>query len=93
MLVTSCPTTSPDLVGNLLCAPEGSLLAEHQAIDNPPNGPGDLTAALFLGNQMARLTPQENLEKTTASVFEVVQHASENGLDELALERGPSEHC
>ncbi len=87
MLVTSSPATSPDLTGNLLCTSKDALIAEHQTVGKPPNGPGDLTSALFLANRLAGLSDQNNLEKTTASVFEVVQHASTEGLDELALER------
>ncbi|MEQ9572426.1 MAG: pyridoxal kinase, partial [Nitratireductor sp.] len=48
MLVTSAPAREPDATANLLMCDGTALLAEHGLIDNPPNGLGDLTAAVFL---------------------------------------------
>lgn len=64
-----------------------ALLAEHQRIDNPPNGLGDLFSALFLAARLAGRPPAEALEKSTASVFKTLTRAMREGADELMPEK------
>jgi pyridoxine kinase len=85
-LVTSAPGGSAGRIGNLLVTGSAAVLAEHNMIDQPPKGPGDLTAAVFLARLMEGLDPAEALRLATASVFEAVAQAAERGADELMLE-------
>lgn len=85
-LVTSAPGLTPGRIGNLLVARSSTLLAEHDAVDQPPKGPGDLVAAVFLALLMEDRDPAEALRLATASVFEAVEQAARHGADELMLE-------
>lgn len=86
MLVTSAPSIDGRGIGNLLVEDTTALLAEHRVVANPPNGVGDLTAAVFLARRLGGQGPAEALSMTTAAVFEVLSHATERGGDELQLE-------
>ncbi len=72
--------------GNLLVNGDKTLLAEHPYMPGPPNGLGDLTAALMLGNLLKTGNAAKALEKTSASVFETMAAAARTGADELTLE-------
>jgi pyridoxine kinase len=85
-LVTSVKGLATGRIGNLLATGSDAVLAEHDAIDRPPNGPGDLMAAVFLARLMQGLAPPEALRRATATVFEILQRATERGADELMLE-------
>jgi len=85
ILVTSAPAN--DQTGNLFVGAQQNHLATHRQIENPPNGPGDLTAAIFTGHHLSDMHVEENLEKTTASVFEILEQSAKRGSDELTLER------
>ncbi len=85
VLVTSAPAEKQ--TGNLFWSAEMCYLATHERIKNPPNGPGDLTAAIFAGHHLDRMTIEINLNVTTASVFEILQQSAKRGSDELTLER------
>lgn len=86
VITTSCPMNDPSQTGNLYVSKKTTLIASHKRFEDPPNGPGDLTAALFLGHQLEGLEPPENLSITTSSVFEILQNATRKGSDELTLE-------
>lgn len=86
MLVTSCHGSDAGQTGNLLCSTGRALLAEHSSVERPPNGPGDLTAAVLLAHLMSGETVDEALRATTASVFEILSHSARSGADELPLE-------
>lgn len=86
MLVTSCYGSVAGQTGNLLCSNGAALLAEHASVDRPPNGPGDLTAAVLLAHLLSGETAAEALRATTASVFEILSHSAKSGADELPLE-------
>lgn len=87
MLVTSAPGTGPASIGNLLVAPDRTLLAEHELIDRPPHGLGDLLSALVMAHLLADAPQEAVLRKATASVFEVLARAKARQADELMLER------
>jgi pyridoxine kinase len=86
VLVTSVPGLMRGCVGSVLVESDKAIMSEHKALANPPNGLGDLTSALFLSNRLGGLSTAKTLEKTTASVFEVLARTTRAGADELALE-------
>ena len=86
MLVTSAPAMMAGGTGNLLLTPNEALLAEHRIIERPPNGLGDLTAAVFLARLLSGYEPSKALQTTTASVFEILARTAKRGADELTLE-------
>lgn len=86
VLVTSAHSMMKGSIGNLLLTPREAYLAEHRVIERPPNGPGDLTGALFLAHTLAGDAPEKALQATTASVFDVIARAVKRGSDELMLE-------
>ena len=86
VLVTSAHSMLAGGTGNLLVSDGKAVLAEHRNIDNPPNGPGDLTAALFLARLLEGGDPEKALQLATASVYELVARARKRGADELMLE-------
>lgn len=84
-LVTSAHAMMAGSIGNLLVTPRETLLAEHRAVDKPPNGTGDLFAALFLARRLQGEPAEKALRNATAAVFEVVARAVKRGADELML--------
>lgn len=86
MLVTSAVPMMAGGTGNLYLSGKHALLAEHRLIDNPPNGLGDLTSALFLARLLAGVPEERALQLTTASVFEILARTAKRGGDELTLE-------
>jgi pyridoxine kinase len=86
MLVTTAPAMLAGSTGNLLLTPSEALLAEHRIIEKPPNGLGDLTAAVYLARLMAGQPAAKALQSTTATVFEILARTVKRGGDELQLE-------
>lgn len=86
VLTTSSPGPEKGTMGNLLKDKSGNWISAHESLDNPPNGPGDLTAAVFLGHHLSGQTPAENLKVTTASILEILKQSARRGSDELTLE-------
>lgn len=86
MLVTSAPAMMANGTGNLLVTQTQALLAEHRTVDRPPNGLGDLSAAVFLARLLAGHAPSKALQSTTAAVYEILARTSKRGGDELQLE-------
>lgn len=86
MLVTSAVPMMAGGTGNLLLSGRSAILAEHRLIDNPPNGLGDLLAAVFLARILQGLDEERALQLATASVFEVLARTTKRGGDELTLE-------
>jgi pyridoxine kinase len=85
MLVTSAVPMMTGGTGNLYLSGRHALLAEHRLIDNPPNGLGDLLAALFLSRLLSGMDDEKALQLATASVYEVLARAVKRGSDELTL--------
>lgn len=90
VLVTSAVPMMSGGTGNLLLSGRHALLAEHRLVDDPPNGLGDLIAALFLGRLLAGIEEEKSLQLATASVFEILARTKKRGSDELTLERDQS---
>jgi pyridoxine kinase len=86
MLVTSSPALMARHTGNLLVTPTQAMMAEHRIIETPPNGLGDLTAAVFLARTLDGQEPQKALQTTTEAVFEILARTTKRGADELTLE-------
>ena len=86
MVVTSAPALMAGSIGNLLVTADVAMAAEHRIIQKPPNGLGDLTAAVFLARLLDGHTAAKALQTTTESVFEVLARTAKRGADELTLE-------
>jgi len=86
VLVTSAPAMMSGSTGNVMLTGSRALMAEHREIPNPPNGLGDLTAAVFLAHIMNGKTDEKALQSATASVFEILARTAKRGADELTLE-------
>ena len=85
-LVTSVPGYMKGNIGNLYVENDQTIFAEHKKLDNPPNGPGDLTAALFLSHRLSGMKSEKALQQTSASVFEIIAASEKRKADELMLE-------
>ncbi|OWO96604.1 pyridoxal kinase [Rhizobium esperanzae] len=85
MLVTSAVPMMAGGTGNLFLSGRHALLAEHRIVQNPPNGLGDLLAAVFLSRLLSGLEDEKALQLATASVFEVLARAVKRGSNELML--------
>ncbi|MGI2035976.1 pyridoxal kinase PdxY [Rhizobium panacihumi] len=90
MMVTSAVPMMAGGTGNLYLTGKLALLAEHRLIENPPNGLGDLLAAVFLARLLSGLDEEKALQLATASVYEVLARTAKRGGDELALETDAS---
>ncbi len=86
ILTTSAFGSTDDLTGNMYIDSKVSLLAEHEHIDDAPNGVGDLTAALFLARRLVSQDTEDALEKATQSVYELLLQTRQRGADELTIE-------
>jgi len=86
MMVTSAHAMMAGSTGNLLLTNDDALLAEHRIIERPPNGLGDLTAAVFLARLLNGHPVSKALQSTTAAVFEILARTAKRGGDELQLE-------
>lgn len=86
MLVTSAHAMMAGGTGNLLLTDVEALLAEHRLIERPPNGLGDLTAAVFLARLLDGQPAAKALQSTTAAVFEILARTAKRGGDELQIE-------
>ncbi|WP_373465483.1 pyridoxal kinase PdxY [Agrobacterium larrymoorei] len=90
MLVTSAVPMMANGIGNLFLSGRHALLAEHRAIDNVPNGLGDLLAAVFLARMLQGVDDEKALQLATASVFEILARTMKRGANELTLETDAS---
>ena len=86
VLVTSAVPEKQGYTGNLHFDRQAQFMISHPILEDPPNGPGDLTAAIYLGHLLSGTSNKENVRKTTASVYEILLHSAQRGSDELTLE-------
>lgn len=84
-LVTSAAPTRLGMAATLLRTSSATWLAEADCVAEPPNGAGDLMAALFLAHDLGGLTPDEALCKSVASIHDILIAAAGAGADELPL--------
>ena len=87
VLATSAPAMMRGMIGNMLLHDGKAYAAEHRMIEGPPNGLGDLTAALMVAHLLGGTAPHTALQNTTSSVYEVMIASARAGSDELAVER------
>jgi pyridoxine kinase len=85
VLVTSAIALMAGSLGNLWITGDQAVLAEHRLIENPPNGLGDLLAAVFLSRLMAGEREEKALQMATSSVFEILARTMKRGSNELTL--------
>ncbi|MEX0346907.1 MAG: pyridoxal kinase [Rhizobiaceae bacterium] len=71
--------------GNLLVTTGETLKIGHEVASAPPNGVGDLTAALFLARKLEGDANAKALRKATGSVLALIGHSISRGSDELTL--------
>ncbi|PST17489.1 pyridoxal kinase PdxY [Mesorhizobium plurifarium] len=90
VLVTSAIPMMSGGTGNLYLSGRHALLAEHRLIDNPPNGTGDLLAAVLLARLLEGLPEERALQMATASVYEIIARSRKRDSDELTLEQDAS---
>ena len=90
MLVTSAVPMMTGGTGNLYLSGRHALLAEHRAIENAPNGLGDLMSALFLARLLEGMDDEKALQLATASVFEILARTKKRDMNELTLETDSS---
>ncbi len=86
VLVTSAVPEKEGHTGNFHYDKQAQFMISHPVMEDPPNGPGDLTAAVYLGHLLSGTNIKENVRKTTASVYEILLHSAQRGSDELTLE-------
>lgn len=85
VLVTSAIAMMAKSTGNLWVTGHEIVLAEHRLVDNPPNGLGDLLAALFLSRLVRGENAEKALQSATSSVFEILVRSVKRNADELNL--------
>ena len=85
ILVTSAFAMMAASTGNLWVTPGEVFLAEHRLVKDPPNGLGDLLAALLLSRLISGQPEQTAVQMATSSVFEVMASSMKRGSNELTL--------
>lgn len=88
VVVTSADAMLRGHIGALYVDAKTALLGEHQAVPNPPHGPGDLTSALVAAHGLRGLAPKDLLVRTFGSVGQLVMQSVRAGSDELDLAAG-----
>jgi pyridoxine kinase len=81
------PAVGAGRIGTLLAADDGVWLADTPmlSLTAPPNGTGDVFAALLLGHLLCGRTAAAALEKTVGSLYAVLCRTLAAGSGELAL--------
>lgn len=90
VLVTSLEITgqSDSEISMLASQKNGSIYivtTPKLELSPPPNGSGDMTAALFLGHILSGTNIKDALSKTASSVYGVFQKTAKQGYRELAI--------
>lgn len=81
------PAVEPGMLGTLLATADGVWIAKtpHLELDPPPNGTGDVFAALLLGRLGAGEAPLDALEKTVSALFLLLERTKVEKSRELTL--------
>lgn len=87
VLVTSVerPDRAPGTIEMLAADAAGAWIVQTPHLPFKANGSGDVTAALFTAHYLQAGSAAEALARTTASVFELLQHTLQSGQRELQL--------
>jgi pyridoxine kinase len=84
VLVTSVPFDG-GMIGTVAVTGEDAWGASAERLEHVPNGPGDLLAALYLGQRLKETAPREALEYAASAVDCVLKASVAARADELAL--------
>jgi pyridoxine kinase len=81
------PTVGSGRLGSILVTRQDAWLVETPLLDFPipPNGAGDVFAALLLGRLLSGEAPASALEKTVSGLFALLRQTLTSGKRELAL--------
>jgi pyridoxine kinase len=81
------PAVASGRIGTLVATAAGAWLAETPMLSFavPPNGSGDVFAALLLGHLLAGRPPAAALERTVSGVFALLSRTLAQGSRELTL--------
>ncbi len=74
-----------DEIETLLVTGAGAWIARNPKVPNPPNGTGDLLAALILGHTLRGAAPDQALAASVSTVHSIVAASSGRSDKELAL--------
>ena len=85
VLVTSAIPMMSGGTGNLYLSGRHALLAEHRLIDNPPNGTGDLFAALLVAARLGGAGTQDALSHAASAIFAVLERTAMRGTEEMRI--------
>lgn len=87
VLVTSVITknTADGMLELLVADSSGAYLLATPRLERKVHGSGDVTTALFAAHLLGGAGPVEALEKTAASVFELIDHTIETKARELLI--------
>ncbi|WP_246657523.1 pyridoxal kinase [Cohaesibacter sp. CAU 1516] len=64
-----------------------AIMAEHPIIPNPPNGTGDMVAALFLAYRLSGQSGEQALKRAASGILEVVSRSVRSGYADLEVAR------
>lgn len=84
-LVTSALPLMRGSTATLLVSPEMTATAEHRAFPHPPNGMGDLISALYLHHTLSGAKAADRLQRSVASVLEILTFSLSAGSKELLI--------
>lgn len=81
------PAVAEGRLGTVVVTPEGAFLADTPllVLEPPPNGTGDVFAALFLGHHLSGLAVEEALSLTVSALYAVLENCRATGSRELTL--------
>lgn len=83
--VTSAEALMRGQAATLAVTPQSAVLAEAQAVLDPPHGLGDLMAALLLAHRLRGRPLEERLRRSVASVHDLAMQTERQGRDEMPL--------
>ena len=92
-LITSAFPMMRNAIANLLidaadnANPNTALMCEHPSIPNPPNGTGDMFAALFLAYRLSGKSNEQALKLASSGILEVVSRSVGQGYADLEVAR------
>lgn len=84
-LITSVPDGGN--IGAVLVTPDKMSQVSHKRYESVPHGGGDSLAATFLAHTLSGLSSQDAMERSVASIFNIMSAANKFDLGELPLVR------
>jgi pyridoxine kinase len=87
-VVVTSALANPGHSGALTVTRDDAHLTMHRAVENAPNGTGDVFAAVYLAHRLAQHAPADALGRAASAVLRLVDLAREIGADEMPLAAG-----